>query len=208
MRKQPTQLNQAMITNPEQQNPAKHDALRSHPKRNAPSTQASSSRWESKGPNKQRIRNSTMGGSGSDQRGPGIRRLRQRGPRRRRGQRPARRRIGLPLLRFPPTPHAPACCCFSRSFCFSLFSSLSLPRGCFKIDSTPYVVVAAGDGSTAVPCVRARAATSSWGGEGRRRRAEMEITCCSVLLRFERIEEFCSGPENPKCAVSGRQKDN
>ena len=205
MRKQPTQLNQAMITNPEQQNPAKHDAVRSHPKRNAPSTQASSSRWESKGPNKQRIRNSTMGGSGSDQRGPGIRRLRQRGPRRRRGQRPARRRIGLPLLRFPPNPHAPACCCFSRSSYFSLFFFLSLPRGCFKIDSTPHVVVAAGDDSTAVPCVRARRRRVGEGkGRGDGGGQKRELRCCSVFLRFERIEEFCC----LKCAVSGRQKDN
>lgn len=29
-------------------------------------------------------------------------------------------------------------------------------------------------------------------GEGRRRRAEMVITCCLVFSRFERIEEFCS----------------
>jgi hypothetical protein len=95
-------------TNTESRIPAKYDSISSQAKRSTPSTQASSSSWESKGLDKQRIRNSTMGGSGSDRRGQRIRRLQQRGPRRRRGQWPARRRIGLSLLRCPTYP--PSCC--------------------------------------------------------------------------------------------------
>jgi len=52
-------------------------------------------------------------------------------------------------------------------------------------------------------CGRARRGDGELGrgdGGGQKR----ELRCCSVFLRFERIEEFCC----LKCAVSGRQKDN
>lgn len=181
-------------------NPAKHDPIRSHPERNAPRTQASSSSWESKGPTKQRIRNSTMGGSGSDQRGPRIRRLQLRGPRRRRGQPPSRRRIELPLLPSPTYSPTLLLAVASRS---PVFFSPSVARGFFAIDST------ARGGCRRRRChggsVRARRRR---GGEGEdsRRRAEMVITCCLLFscgLKASRNSALVQ-----ECAVSGREKAN
>lgn len=134
-----------------------------------------------------------MGGrSGSDRRGPRIRRRLRRELHRRRGERPSRHgELDYLSSLSPPTTHAVSCCRLSSS-----------PGPYFFFFSSARVAKLLRDCSGRFICRRRRwrrrfRALRRRVGKGRGEgvRAEMVITCCLVFLRFERIEEFCSGPE-------------